>query len=104
MKAKLHLECEQHTRVSCCMQGVTLELKSGEGMITESLLMRKLTRFLDGLWGFIYNFFICYFVDRPRRVAFVNSVLSFHRAPAIEQDFSFCGVYGNLSSDMNLSG
>ncbi|MGA9364111.1 MAG: class I SAM-dependent methyltransferase [Bacteroidota bacterium] len=49
--------------------------------------MRKLTRFLDGLCGFIYNFFICYFVDRPRRVAFVNSVLSFQKRQQLSKIF-----------------
>jgi len=49
--------------------------------------MRRLSRFLDGLWGFIYNFFICYFVDRPRRVAFVNSVLSFQERQRLSASF-----------------
>ncbi len=49
--------------------------------------MGRLSRFLRGLWGFIYNFFICYFVDRPRRVAFVNSVLSFHKRQQLRKVF-----------------
>jgi predicted O-methyltransferase YrrM len=49
--------------------------------------MRRLSRFLNGLWRFIYNFFICYFFDRPRRVQFVNSVLSFHERERLKQTF-----------------
>jgi predicted O-methyltransferase YrrM len=49
--------------------------------------MRKLIRLFNGIWAIIYNFFFCYFVDRPRRVAFVNSVLSFHKRQQLSKIF-----------------
>jgi predicted O-methyltransferase YrrM len=49
--------------------------------------MRKVIRLLNGIWSMIYNFFFCYFVDRPRRVAFVNSVLSFHKRQQLSKIF-----------------
>jgi len=49
--------------------------------------MRKLSRLLRGIWSIFYNFIICYFVDRSRRVAFVNSVLSFDERKALGERF-----------------
>jgi hypothetical protein len=48
---------------------------------------RKLARLRHGLWAMVYNFVICYFADRPRRVAFVNSVLSFHKRQQLGKTF-----------------
>ena len=49
--------------------------------------VRKLRRFLRGAWSILYNFMLCYFVDRPRRVEFVNSVLSFHERQQLASTF-----------------
>ncbi len=48
---------------------------------------RKFVRLCHGLWAMAYNFVICYFVDRSRRVAFVNSVLSFHKRQQLSKIF-----------------
>jgi hypothetical protein len=49
--------------------------------------MRKLNRLLRGIWAMLYNFVFCYFVDRPRRVSFVNSILSFQERQRLSRSF-----------------
>jgi len=51
------------------------------------MLLRKLIRLWHGTWAILYNFVLCYFFDRSRRVAFVNSVLSFHERQRLAEGF-----------------
>jgi predicted O-methyltransferase YrrM len=41
--------------------------------------MRRLHRFIQGLWTFLYYYLVCYFTNRPLRVEFTNALASFHR-------------------------
>jgi hypothetical protein len=49
--------------------------------------MGKLIRFFNAMWAMMYNFFFCYFFDRPRRVSFVNSVVSFQERQRLSASF-----------------
>jgi predicted O-methyltransferase YrrM len=41
--------------------------------------MRRLNRFIQGLWTFLYYYFVCYFTNRPLRVEFTNAIAWFQR-------------------------
>ncbi len=63
--------------------------------------MRRFRRIANQIWSLLYYSVIAFFVDRPRRVRFINSVLAFHdreknakRFPTIE----FSVLYPNASS------
>jgi hypothetical protein len=68
-------------------------------------MVRKLRRIARQIWALLYYGVLCYVVDRPKRVAFINSVLAFHERDRLAQrspSLEFSEIF-RVSSELRVS-